>query len=98
MERLRVALGDTHGYHGIDYLCRMARLSGADIYHVGDFGVGFISQEQTLKNLEDLDKKLKARDNKLFINRGNHDNPIYWKSELFRTDNVWFVPDNTIVG
>lgn len=94
---MRVALGDTHGYHMLPYLCRIGKLSDCDIYHVGDFGVGFIGQEQTLKNLDDLDSKLKERGIRIFINRGNHDNPIYWKSEIYRTENVWFVPDNTIV-
>lgn len=95
MQRMRVVLGDTHGYHMLPYLLK--KFKNCDVYHVGDFGVGFISREQTLKNLAALNEFLVENDIRLFINRGNHDNPLYWKEEVYRTDNMWFVPSYTIV-
>lgn len=91
---MRVCLGDTHGYNMLPYLLR--RFKNCDVYHVGDFGVGFISKEQTIKNLDYLNKFLVENDIRLFINRGNHDNPIYWKEEIYRTENIWFVPSYTV--
>jgi hypothetical protein len=97
MERIKIACGDSHGIVYFENLIRYHKLKSCDIYHVGDFGVGFIEKNAQIKNLEALNTLLKSKDIRLYVTRGNHDNPIYWKEEIYRTDNIWFVPSYTVI-
>ena len=96
-------LGDTHGYTRIPKLVNK-RMGGGVIFHVGDFGIGFTNRVNELRNLKTLNDKLGNLDIKLYVIRGNHDDPKYFKESVKRQDvedlnldNVVLLSDHTMV-
>ena len=71
-------LGDTHGLRPIFSIIDANKFEGQNLIHVGDFGLGFVSLLQDLKNLDLMDQMLMETNNHLYVIRGNHDNPIFW--------------------
>jgi predicted phosphodiesterase len=95
-ERKRLFLGDTHSINVVRTLIKNKNLTNLDIYHVGDFGLGF-----TRHDIEDLDKLndcLIERDINLYVNRGNHDDPEWWKKQLYITDNLKLVDSYNVIN
>lgn len=89
--------GDTHGNHNIiKKTIKNVDAENIDIFHVGDFGVGFISESQDRKNLEDLNNALKERNCTMYVARGNHDNPYYFDGS-WEWSNLKLVPDYTVI-
>ena len=89
MEKRIVYLGDIHGSLNV---INKINLSMRDfhIIQVGDFGAGMIyNQEEKLNN---LDSSLGGQSNKLYVIRGNHDNPHFWNEE-HNFENIRFVKD-----
>lgn len=95
-----VAIGDIHGKFGsMTEKIQMLELErGTNFVHLGDFGLGFESPIKEYKKLRDLDYLLEMNDQIMWVIRGNHDNPMYWK-ENYRFDfsRINFVPDNTFI-
>jgi predicted phosphodiesterase len=90
-------IGDTHGNDNhIKWVIKQKNLLDRHLIHVGDFGIGFISKEQDIKNLETLNTFLKNRELTLHVFRGNHDDPSYFKGD-FLLSNLKLHEDYTIL-
>lgn len=96
-------LGDLHGSisHILYSLKRMNKDQGT-IVQVGDFGIGFNNEETDLKNLSILDEALGIWNKKIYIVRGNHDNPRFFKGEFRdklnkKFENVYFIEDYEVL-
>lgn len=79
-----IFIGDIHGH--IDPIIRNLTsfdLSEQNLIQVGDFGLGFDNLKKDLKVMNLLDTTLQASNTKLYIVRGNHDNPSFWDTEGF---------------
>jgi predicted phosphodiesterase len=95
-----VAIGDTHGkITSMSEKIQSLNLEkGTQFVHVGDFGLGFDSPIKEYKKLRDLNFVLSMNDQRLWVIRGNHDNPVYWEERnSFELSNIKFVPDNTFM-
>lgn len=91
-------IGDTHGNNGyIKMLIKNFNYRNTEMIHVGDFGVGFISKEQEIKNLDSLNDFMKERNIILHVIRGNHDNPQYFDGTYLNT-NLKLHPDYTVLN
>lgn len=98
-------LGDIHGDIDIikKYLHRGV-LDDANLYQIGDFGLGFKSMTDV--KLGELDNKLEEYNTNLFVIRGNHDDPSFWLDGSKRNDfnrkytNITLIPDyhSEIIG
>jgi DNA repair exonuclease SbcCD nuclease subunit len=90
-----VMLGDTHStFRALGLLTRNEVWEGADVFHVGDFGLGFDSRAKDLKMLERMNEMCIKKDLELFVIRGNHDNPHWWNHPP-EFSNIHLVPDYT---
>jgi DNA repair exonuclease SbcCD nuclease subunit len=97
-------LGDIHGHWGVildklDYLNE----ENICIIQVGDFGIGFDDIDKEFNRLSRLNDKLVELKSDLFVLRGNHDNPSWFKSSEFgvlkdKLTNIFFVPDYTVLN
>lgn len=79
-------IGDTHGIENCtklieDDLESNFMMNGSYI-HVGDFGIGFKEFEDDVRDLYNLNTLLQKYNNKLYVVRGNHDNPRYFKGGI----------------
>ena len=86
-----IFLGDIHGHFDIIKWLIKTKISDSNIIQVGDFGM---TNNIALMNktLIELDKALGLTGNKLYVIRGNHDNPVFWNgTHLY--DNIELVPD-----
>lgn len=95
-----VLLGDTHGLHELYVLLlrnKNRHIAGCDIIHLGDVGIGFREYSEDIKKLHDIDRQLEILDCRLFLIRGNHDCPAWWKTLYFNLKRVFFVPDYTLL-
>lgn len=94
-------IGDTHGLRPVFTIIDRHKIEKSNLIHVGDFGLGFVSIMQDVKNLEVIDEMLIDTQNKLFVVRGNHDNPIFWdKSKglnLPKLHNIHLVDDYSVL-
>lgn len=95
-----VAIGDIHGK--ISQLTnRLEELNigkGVDYVQLGDFGLGFDSPLRESRKLKELDLLLARLESRMWVIRGNHDNPIYWDPNYsYDLENIRFVPDNTFL-
>lgn len=77
-----IIIGDTHGNHAhIKWVIKLRKIENQDLIHVGDFGVGFISEKVEMEILNEFNEFLKEKGNTLHVFRGNHDNPQYFKGQ-----------------
>lgn len=94
-----VAIGDVHGK--IPQLIERIEefnLTGIDYVQVGDFGIGFDSPIRESKKLKELDILLQYKESRMWIIRGNHDNPMYWDPDFsYDLSNIVLVKDNTCI-
>lgn len=90
--------GDTHGNHQlIIYRIKSRKIKDTTIFHVGDFGVGFkilVSDDES--ELLSLNKFLRSKNCHMYVIRGNHDNPEFFKGG-YEYSNLHLVPDYTVV-
>lgn len=93
-----ICVGDTHGnFKLISHRIKSLKLTDMTIFHVGDFGVGF-NLEYEISELSKLDDILQKVNCKLYVIRGNHDDPYYFDgkwSDQFK--NIFLVKDYTVV-
>lgn len=85
-------IGDTHGD------CRpLARWNDthfkSNLFHVGDYGAGFPWMDE---RSEKLAKAVEARKNRIFVVRGNHDDPSWFDGRTL-SNALTFVQDNTVI-
>ena len=91
-----IFIGDIHGkFNSISNFIDRINIKNTQFIQVGDFGLGFNVHD--IDNLTILNKKLEESKNFLYIIRGNHDCPKYWKplNILKKLNNIYFVPDYT---
>lgn len=87
-------LGDIHGNfnHLITLIDKIGDTS--PIIQVGDFGM--TNNHGNMKEILNLlDKKLGQVGNKMYVIRGNHDNPIYWNGDWV-LENIELLPDYSV--
>lgn len=90
-----VFLGDIHGdWKVIESFCDKA--TDFAILQLGDFGIGFRHKIKDTHNLEKLSKKLKETNNELYIIRGNHDDPSWFKGNS-SIERITFLQDYTLL-
>lgn len=91
-------LGDTHGnFREFQRKFDSAKVEGATILHVGDFGVGFKETDsKEVHFLQELNGFLKKRNSIMYAIRGNHDNPKYFNGD-YSYSNLKLVPDYTVI-
>lgn len=94
-------LGDTHGIKPIFNIVDSKKLQDCNIIHVGDVGLGFQEIRRDVSDLLILDEMCIENNIKLYLLRGNHDNPIFWdKSKglnLPKFHNIYLVDDYTVI-
>ena len=104
-----MALGDTHGKNMMVAPMLLSKY-GLDnpntskaIFHVGDFGIGFSSIIGDRTETENLNVRLKRYNVFMYVVRGNHDNPAYFRPNNEYSDsvqelsNIVFVEDHSVV-
>ncbi len=93
--------GDLHGKY-LKLSLIIQETDEDNIIQVGDFGLGFKPLKEDMDDLEALDKLLKDNGGKrMFIVRGNHDNPTYWQpgspfDNVF--NNITLVTDYSVIN
>lgn len=88
-------LGDIHG--GLDRIYFWQNLNeGSNLIQVGDFGIGFGDMVTRCQRLNEV---LAAKNNHVYVVRGNHDMPIWFSgADVYnRFSHIHFVKDNTIL-
>lgn len=94
-----IMIGDLHGeYINLLYKITKLEITNTTFIQAGDFGLGFHDLNYDIQTLTGLNKFLKQHNNKLYIVRGNHDNPFFWKysTELHLT-NIFFAQDYEVL-
>jgi DNA repair exonuclease SbcCD nuclease subunit len=72
-------IGDSHSISSFKEAIKRSQVKKQNLIHVGDFGLGHQPLWKDLHDLEKLNEFLEETSNKLYVIRGNHDNPIFWK-------------------
>lgn len=94
-------LGDLHGnFELLQQLIKEGNLENDTIIQVGDFGVGYASFLDDLAAMEQLNFLLVNTNSCLYVLRGNHDNPAYFRGAAPRAldqSNIWFVADYSVL-
>jgi len=93
-------VGDVHGeWKTLGYKAvEQYGLENYLIIQLGDFGIGFNSEEYNKIELKKLNSKLKKKNNQLVALRGNHDDKSYFTPEYSKSySNINLVPDYTIL-
>lgn len=97
-------LGDIHGTWSA-ILNHLNRIDEDQICYiqVGDFAIGYNPVDYEMKKLKILDEELRKKNSDLFIIRGNHDNPEWFRQGQFdqykaELTNIFFIPDYTVLN
>lgn len=76
-----IFIGDIHGlFANLEKWIISNDIKDGTLIQVGDFGLGFQPIYRDVTSLNDLKNTLKKRNCTLYIMRGNHDNPKFWKT------------------
>jgi hypothetical protein len=94
-----IMIGDLHGeYINLLYKITKLELTDTTFIQVGDFGLGFQDLNYDIQTLNGLNKFLVKSNNTLYIIRGNHDNPFFWKHcEELHLTNIFFAQDYDVL-
>lgn len=96
-----IAIGDIHGefskmQNGMVEIMESAG-EPVNFVQVGDFGLGFERPKRDHDRLSTINHFLKEKDSRLYVIRGNHDNPAFWEWGCgYEFSNIEFVPDDYI--
>lgn len=90
--------GDTHDENNIilNFL-KKHQISNSVIFHVGDYGIGWRTKHKELRVLNNINERLKSKNNHLIVSRGNHDDPEYFKNHT-KLSNIQLIPDYSIIN
>lgn len=84
-------VGDVHGkYKKLMELIKRYGISDSYFIALGDFGVGFYNESHYNTIFNEMNTELDRCNNKIYVLRGNHDNPSYFPSDF---GNIKFVED-----
>ena len=79
-------MGDVHrewfNVYGLLDRIERRKLTHANIIQCGDWGVGFVEYDVDMKDMEALNECLKSVNVKIFVIRGNHDDPKYFNGNI----------------
>jgi hypothetical protein len=94
-----IAVGDVHGKFNT-LTSKVEEIlqgnTGVHFVQVGDFGLGFEKPVVEWNTLYELNIILKNGDSKMYVIRGNHDNPAFWlRGCSFEFSNIKFVQDQS---
>ena len=95
-----VFVGDVHGeWRTLGYKAvEQYQLEHYVIVQLGDFGIGFNSEQYNKTELKRLNTKLKKKNNHLVAIRGNHDDKSYFNNEYSKSyPNIHLVSDYTVI-
>ena len=92
------ATGDLHGrFNTIAWYIKQCDIKNCVIFFLGDFGLGFHSSEYYKNTFRKISKELEKRNIYVLALRGNHDNPDYYNSDLFKNGRILTLRDYTVV-
>ena len=96
-----VLVGDIHGDYNYIFP-KFNKVTNTDFILLGDCGIGFsdTKDEKLLKLIEYYTKQLSKRNNRLFLIRGNHDDPKYFilpLSKEYSNENWIFLQDFSLL-
>ena len=92
------AVGDIHGcFNSLVGMIKDYNITDSVIICCGDCGLGFSTPEGTKNELFKLNKICREKHNKVFMVRGNHDNPEYFEKGLINTKYIIAVPDYSVI-
>jgi UDP-2,3-diacylglucosamine pyrophosphatase LpxH len=90
-----IFVGDVHGkYNKLMELIKRYGISDSYLIALGDFGVGFYNDTHYNTIFNEMNIELDRCNNKIYVLRGNHDNPSYFPSGF---GNIKFVEDYTCI-
>lgn len=91
-----ILLGDSHDLRRLFIIVqRKPNIDNLDIVSVGDNGIGFCGREFDEVYLKRISDECKKRNIRLFVQRGNHDDPKIWTERNYQFSNLFLVPDYT---
>ena len=96
-----IAIGDVHGKFDqliskIDAV--LETNTDVNFIQLGDFGLGFKDPKTEWDIMSMINLRLKEGNSMLYVIRGNHDNPSFWKLGLgFDFSNIVFQPDDSMM-
>jgi UDP-2,3-diacylglucosamine pyrophosphatase LpxH len=92
-----IFIGDVHGeFKRLEDKLANTSTRDSSLIQVGDFGVGFKTKENEARQLSSLNDLLESRGNKLFVIRGNHDDPFYFTNNTSYS-NITFLKDYSLI-
>lgn len=93
-------LGDIHGdFNFLLSFIENISISPSSIIQVGDFGIGFEPIAYEKSKLDKVNDALNSKKIHLYVLRGNHDDPYYFKDYTgFHFSNITFVPDYSVLS
>jgi len=91
-----IVFGDLHGYFvDIITFTKKYGIKNTAFLGAGDFGAGFErSDNENFRMLDYINPNLKNNNNFVFVTRGNHDNPEYYRNN-YTVGNIQLIPDYT---
>ena len=94
-------VGDLHGDFCSNLLGNfrenMSKLFNSTFIQVGDFGLGFQSVINDVKELREFNDFLEKNNNTMYVIRGNHDNPEFFNGK-FTYSNLKLIPDYSVLN
>lgn len=97
---LVILLGDTHGdWFSVLTLFEVRDIRDCVVIHAGDVGIGFVSKDDQIDILSEVNAQLAMRNIDLYAIRGNHDDPAYFTGDYqYCFDNLHLLPDYTTLN
>lgn len=90
-----IYVGDLHSeFKTFTHLIKRYKITNSTLIQVGDFGLGFTTEEKDRLSMVELNILLKKINSNLLVIRGNHDNPKFF-DRTFDLSNIRFLPDYT---
>lgn len=68
-----------------------------NIFQVGDFGIGFNKESWELDLIDSINNTMKLLECTLYVIRGNHDDPKYFKEHKYDKSNLIFIEDYEVI-
>lgn len=91
-------IGDIHGnFNGLIRNLNEFEIKNENLIQVGDFGIGFRSEKDDLLFMKKINDDLLSNNNRLFVIRGNHDDPKFFDGSIVLS-NLSLLPDYSILN
>lgn len=92
-------LGDIHGEYKVylDYI-KEYDIKDTNIIQLGDFGVGFSTLKKEKREINLYHSILVKNNVHIWVVRGNHDNPSYFRNDPFNFTNIHLISDYSVLN